>query len=235
MKEDDKVNLINKMIDNPDSLTKQDFDAILKDREIKEIYEISSSIKGFIMSGIEVNGMKEWELFRPRIKNKTNPFKWIMRVAAIFLGIMIISNIMVRIIDRVLDQHPTTVISNSNERYDGNTQNGMKKQPLTIPLEDISQKVVEVNNVEIVSEKEIQHLTSSPKATKEKIDSEIPKSNEIDIDEYLRIQEAKIENELAFLNAQIYLEEIERIKLDLENQGFDEEWIDKEIKKITTQ
>ena len=235
MKEDDKVNLINKMIDNPDSLTNQDLDAILKDPKIKEIYEISSTIKGFTVSGIEVNGMKEWELFRPRIQNKTNPFKWIMRVASIFLGIMCLSYVVDRIINMALDQQTTTVISKTNEIYDGKHQNGMKNQTFVVSSEDTSQKVVEVSNVEVAPKREIKNPSSSLKSIKEKIDLETSELNEVDIDEYLRIQEAKIENELAFLNAQIYLLEIERIKFDLLNQGLDEEWIDKEIKKITTQ
>lgn len=225
MTEEEKDILIEKMTDKPNSLTSEDIDAILMDSELREIYRISSSLQEAASSRIEVDGLKEWELFRPRLKKVRSPFRWIMRVAAIFLGIVILSSVIVKIIDHVFEHPAAPVISKVNDVKENNYK--MKEDTKNIEANSIA-SLNEKN--EVNSQKLAVKISNS---LEEELETE--QANEIDIDEYLRIQEAKIENDLALLNAEMYLEEIEHIKQELESQGVEEEWIEKEIKKVTMQ
>lgn len=230
MTEEEKDILIEKMIDQPLSLTDEELNAIMEDSELKEIYEVSSSLKGFSLSKIDIDGQQEWELFRPRIKKKTSPFRWMMRMAAIFLGILLLSSVLNRIIDGVFDQSKKPVISQVNEVLEDNPETRDENKNLAVNSVTISTGKVDNKHQQVINK-----TINTPKAIEEEREIEIQRSNQIDIDEYLRIQEARIENDLALLTAEIYKEEMEYIKPELESQGVDEEWIEKEIKKVTMQ
>lgn len=228
MTEVEKDLLIGKMTDNPDSLTDQDLDAISKDSELREIYEISCLIKRVASSKIEVDGVKEWELFRPRIKKNPMLFIRYMRIAAIFLGVLVLSYIVIKTVNNVYEKPATPVMSQNNEIIKEKQKSGTQDLNFTFNSDSISTGKVDRNSNELAGK-----IIKTKNTTEEEIQIEIQTANEIDIDEYLRIEEAKIENELALLTSQMYLDEIERIKPKLESLGIDEVWIDNEIKKMT--
>ena len=92
MTEEQKEILISKMVDNPATLTDLEIDLILKDPELLDIYEMSSSVSGAYNSASDIDIEKEWKLFRPSILIKPRLMTRVMRVAAVFLGILLCSS-----------------------------------------------------------------------------------------------------------------------------------------------
>ena len=205
MTEQDKDILIGKMLDSPSSLTEEELGMILTDEELKDIYEISSSLKGACVAQSEMDVRREWRLFRRRILPTPSPIRWIMRVAAIFLGVMLLSGIIVRFADSILTADQPVVADalqsvNKNNRFFG----GDVKDHTSNDGGSISE--MSVGKIHTVVVKPIEHRKSRNAAKKVEVEEEF------DVEEYLRVQRAEMDHEVALLNAEMYLDQRDAIQ-----------------------
>lgn len=203
MTEQDKDILIGKMLDSPSSLTDEELRMIMIDEELKDIYDISSSVKGAIMcqAGIDIDMEREWRLFRHRILPKPSPKRWMMRVAAIILGVVFLSGILVKLTDYIFskDDKPVVAETESTSKIEPIKSNYADNNPSIDNkcISDTSSEAEEKTSVVVGN------TSKTPKLIAEKGDVE---EEDIDIDEYLRKQNAEINYEIALLNAEIYLD-----------------------------
>ena len=143
----------------------------------------------------------EWNRFRPNIRRKPMPMRWAMRVAAIFLGVVFVGGVIVRIIDKALDAPQPTIAK---------VEETQKSVEIKSNEKNINSKAVrkEENHQSLISmgkEASSGQQMSTVKTMKKK-QKELP-DEEIDVDEYLRMQQSEIDQEIALLNAEMYLEE----------------------------
>lgn len=231
MTEDQKEILIAKMLDAPSSLSDEDLDAILHDDELLDIYETSATISSAYIRQPELDMEQEWERFRPRIRRKPTAMRWVNLVAAIFLGVLFASSIAVSIIEIVFTPDQPPVIAKVEQ-----------SKVLDTPQPNLhSTESEEKTKSDPTINKSHPPMTSqSPvtnrRPTKNTETVEIPESQmetDTDIADYMRIQQARVDNDLAMQAAESYLEEYDDIVLLLNAVGAYRPEIDGAIGKIT--
>ncbi len=198
MTEEQKDILIAKMLDAPASLSDEELDMILLDDELKDIYEASAILSGAFAPQQEYDVAQEWKLFRHRIKPKPSLTRRFMRVAAIFLGVIVASGLIAKIIDHTITREyeqqmaevakPTTPKS---QKDNGDTT----KTPYveTTPI----QKEFKKSATPAIA-------TGPLKAVEA---HQMEDEEEIDVDEYLRQQQEEIEDAIIQHDAEIYVDE----------------------------
>ncbi len=202
MTEGQKDILICKMLDNPDSLTDKELEMILHDEELRDIYEVSALVSGAVASQKEFDAEQEWRLFRHRILPKPSWTRRFMRIAAIFLGVIVVSGIIGKIIDYTLtkgyeEQMAETVKSTKAKSHE------IKEDTPKIPY------------VEPTSMPEQAKEAATPKIAAHKKTIQPPQNEEdeeIDVDEYLRQQQEEIEDAIIRQNAEIQIDEYYAMK-----------------------
>lgn len=229
MTEEQKEILISRMIDAPHSLSDKDLEAILTDDELRDIYEVSSTVRGACARQPEINISEEWKRFRKRIHKKPTKIHWVMRVAAIFLGILLFSGVAKKMIDHALTTQEQPLVAKLGHK--AQSENILTITSSTRPSESQENEIVETltskNKVSVSN----LHRTKT-KTAKQKTE---PKETTIDIDEYLRIQQARIDNDIAMQVAEIYMEEYNRLLPILDATGTNSSYIDNVIRKTTMQ
>lgn len=196
MTEEQKDILILKMLDAPDSLTGKELDMILHDDELKDIYETSAVVSGACSTQKEFDVEQEWRLFRHKILPKPSLTKRYMRMAAIFIGVIVGGGLVGKMIDytltkgyeeKVAQTAKSTAPKGYVERED--TQKNADVKPTSMP--------------NIANEGSTKAITTIPKQIKP-LQSV---AEEIDVDEYLRQQQEEIEDAIIRQNAEIYVDE----------------------------
>lgn len=200
MTEQEKDRLVARMLDAPSSLSEEELDMIMLDDELKDIYEMSSAVKGACSSMIEIDAEKEWTLFRRRIIQKPSPIRWMMRVAAIFLGIMLVSGIIVKIVDHSLKPDDKLFVAEAVHSLANHHATEVCADNNVSEKENVTVDVVETGRTSSVTIP-VSSNASKPISEKEEVEEEI------DIDEYLRRQQDEIDYEIALLNADVFLDE----------------------------
>ena len=230
MTEQDKDRLIAKMLDAPSSLSDEELKSILSDEELRDIYEMSAAVSGVCIAQPDFDMANEWDRFRPNIRRKPMPMRWAMRVAAIFLGVVFIGAIMVRIIDRTFDT-PRPVIADVQNVEKSAVINSVEK---FIRSDEIPGK--EDSQSSILSNKAVPSGQYASKTNAIKTEQmEVPEED-IDIDEYLRIQQARIDNDLAMMAAESYIYEYNEFLQNLDDiDSYDTTDLDNAIRQVTMQ
>ncbi len=232
MTEDQKEILIAKMIDVPHSLSDEDLEEIMTDDELRDIFEISSTVRGACIRQPEIDVAEEWRLFHHRIHPKPTKMRWFIRVAAIFSGILIVSGIMMKMID-----YPFSTEGQLPDSKKGNTAHAENILTITRSTKSLEpQESVTIKEPTIRTKQasvSSQHHDKN-KTTKQKQEPE-GLITDIDIDEYLRIQQARIDNDLAVQVAEAYMEEYYHLLPILDASGTNNPYIDNLIRKTTMQ
>lgn len=224
MTEERKYILIEKMLDAPASLTDEELDMIANDDELKDIYEISSDVSGACVGGpAVVVDDEEWKRFRPRIARKPSPVRRFMHVAAVLLCVMLVSGIVVRLTDRLLTQGGTDMLGNALIDQAGTVQ----ERDSTVNSVVTPPPVVEVAG----AKPRIAYRSMARKAAMTEID--LP--DDAEIEEYLRIQKARIDNDIAMLTAEMITEEYAAMRQSGDFAGEPDADIEAVINKITMQ
>ncbi len=252
MTEEQKEILIAKMIDAPSSLTEAELDLIAHDEELQGIYEMSAEVSGACVKHPEFDMTKEWELFRPRLRRKPSGWRWVMRVASIFLAVIVVSGIAGEVIDRIFssrqtdqiaglveDQKPTseTAASDSEELNSETLSIGSEKLIASSEVNGNSKDETPLISAKSSSLKSRSSSSKSPSAKPSVKDETVEpvKTEEIDIDEYLRVQQARIDNDLALQAAAVYQEEYDNLLPILILSGIDTDDFENEIGIVTAQ
>lgn len=216
MTEEQKEILIAKLLDCPSSLSDEELDLILHDGELREIYDASVAMSGALVRQPDFDMEEEWRRFRPRLRRKPTRMRWVMRVAAIFLGVVLASGIVVKIIDRAYTydrQHVIAVVQYPDE---------LKNPPLI-------QQAMETEDNAPIEQPAHQPKSESPKRNK----AVTQEQSEDEIDEYLRIQQARIDNDLAIMVAESYIEEFDDLVEILDEAGAYNPEYDNMLRKVT--
>lgn len=184
MTDEQKYNLIARMLDAPDSLSDAELDIIASDDELIDILAISGKLKSACSAPLDINADAEWERFRPRLKRRTFTLsrRW-MRVAAIFLGAVFISAVAVRIVDFVFTPDTEPLVADAVQ---SSHHEAIVPKPLEHPIAPVEEATPPQQAI-------------PPKTKKQRA----AVKEEIDIDEYVRIQQAKIDNNIATLMEEI--------------------------------
>lgn len=230
MTEEQKDKLIAKMIDTPSLLTDEEVLAILENDELRDIYEMSSEVADACLSQPDFDMEEEWNRFRTHMHRKPLLTRWVMRVAAIFLGVILISGIAIKFSGRFFTASTKQqVVANVDKpvvsEQSSCSVNNQQKQ---------DENVVE-NNITSVR-KESGTVVKSLPGNKNSIDTEdINIDEEMDIDEYLRIQQARVDNDLALQTAEIYKDEYQAILQMFDILGEKDDEIINEMMQVTLQ
>ena len=184
MNQEQREQLIARMLDDPTSLSTTDIEQIEADAELRELYEVSAELRRACAEPPRVDAEAEWALLRPRLRRRPSRLRWVMRVAAIFLGVTLASSVLVRVIDGTLDRpSPRTMAA-------GDTA------ALTAPSTPAPAAVAVAAEAEAVAPVIAEESAPAPKAAK-------PAAAEpdFDLDAYMRLERARIDNEIAMLTA----------------------------------
>ena len=209
MTQQEKDILIEKMLDPGGTLSAEELEIIFLDDELKDIYELSSAVRGACVQLPTIDLEREWSLFRHRILPRPSRWKWTMRVAAIFLGVMFVSGIVRIAIDRILTEEKTVAIVKSKQQ----TTEKFKQE-----TSNPQNPILENDDLPI----------SAPPATRKAAtprrniaDMEVEEA-EIDVDEYLRLQQARIDNDIAMIQAELFIDQIQTLR-ETQLQGDEED------------
>ncbi|MBD5344579.1 MAG: hypothetical protein HDR90_06300 [Bacteroides sp.] len=209
MTDEQKEKLIAKMLDTPASLSDDELDGILRDPELLDLYEISAAVSNASIRQPDIDVNEEWTQFRGRIRREPLPLDWIMRVAAIFLGVMFTAGILVKVIDYVFSQESAPVIAESEKNAEPEILIPKISDPPTENMENLAVAAVTPD-----------HPVASP-------------TDEIDIEEYLTIQQARIDNELALQDAAMYEDDFYELLPQLDLTGDEYALLYAELREIT--
>lgn len=231
MTEEQKDILIARMLDSPASLTDEQLEMILHDDELRDIYEMSAAVSSACVRHKELDMEKELELFRPRIRRKPFPMRWVMRVAAIFLGVSLISSVSGWIIDYIFSTSYDTAIAKVEKTSEVKEVSSVREIPAFPPPREEASAVSEGNKrimKKVADDAPVRQIEKQASV-------ETQEDDEIDIDEYLRIQQARIDNEIAMQNAEIYSVEYNNYLRMLNPQDACEEDMESAIGYLTMQ
>lgn len=185
MTEEQKEILLGRMVDNPAGLSSDDMAMIAGDEELRELYQLSADLKTACVKPPEIDEAKEWQRFRSRMRVAGRRRRsWMMRVAAIFLGVMLLSGVAVTLIDRLMLMPESTEIA-------------------AVPVDTVTVAPMqkEAAGPELIADAAVKKTVK--KAVKEAV-GEAKRAggkqstpSEPSIEEYLAVQQARIENEIA--------------------------------------
>lgn len=177
MTEEHKEILLGRMVDNPAGLSSDDMAMIAGDEELRELYQLSVDLKTACVRPPEIDEAKEWQRFRSRMR-EAHRSRWsrMMRVAAIFLGVMLLSGVAVTLIDRM------TLVSESTEIA-----------ALPVDTVTVAPMQEEAAGPELMADAAVKEAGGKAKRAVRKQSA----PSEPSIEEYLAVQQARIENEIA--------------------------------------
>lgn len=231
MTEEQKEILIAKMLDAPSSLSGEELDLIVKDDELRDIYNASAAISTACIRHPELDMEEEWNIFRPRIRHKPSMVRWVMRIAAIFLGVLFASGVVVEIIDSKFAYDPQPVIAKVEQSPKTDSKPAVRQDTRVAESEkeesEIKQKIVRKHSSTYTPH--TAKANTSQSGSVSQVESEI----EIDVDEFLRIQQARIDNDLAMQVAESHMEEYDDLVALLDAVGSHKQELENMIKKVT--
>lgn len=190
MTEEQKEILLGRMVDNPAGLSSDDMAMIAGDEELRELYQLSADLKTACVKPPEIDEAKEWQRFRSRMRVAGRRRRWsrMVRVAAIFLGVMLLSGVAVTLIDRLMLMPESTEIA--AVPVDTVTVAPMQKEAAGPEL--IADAAVK-KTVKKTVKKAVKEAVGEAKRAGGKQST----PSEPSIEEYLAVQQARIENEIA--------------------------------------
>lgn len=194
MTEGQKDILIVKMLDAPDSLTDKEVYMIVHDEELRDIYETSALVSGASISQKEYDAEKEWRLFRYKIIPRPSLTKRFMRIAAIFLGVIVVAGLVGKLIDYTLTKGYEEQVAHTSK-------------PATPKHFEIKGNTPKVADVEPTPTPKKAAKKAIAPTTPKKIKPLPAEEEEIDVDKYLRQQQEEIEDAIIRQKAEIYVDE----------------------------
>lgn len=198
MTEKEKDILIAKMLEAPSSLSDAELDIILHDDELRDIYECSVAVKGAYLSCAEIDARREWKLFRPGLVRRKPVLSRLMKVAAVFLAVVSAAVIILKFIGVGEQGSGRDIVAEAELQSAGATvgatgeETHSAEDAVTVPVvADADTQAAAVEAPVKIARSKARNVKAEP---------------EIDIDEYLRLQQAEIDQEFALIIAEILLD-----------------------------
>lgn len=181
MTEEQKEILLGRMVDDPAGLSSDDMAMIVGDEELRELYQLSVDLKTACVKPPEIDEAKEWQRFRSRMR-VSHRSRWsrMMRVAAIFLGVMLLSGVAVTLIDRMM------LVSESTEIA-----------ALPVDTVTVAPMQEEATGPELMADAAVKEAVKEVVGEAKRAGRKQSAPSEPSIEEYLAVQQARIENEIA--------------------------------------
>lgn len=230
MTEEQKEILIGKMIDNPSALTDAEIETILHDPEMRDIYRMSVSVSSAFRSYGDYDPDKEWSSFKSKIRRPKS--LWIRRTtwaAAVIAATVLLGGVLIKL-SGPIDTHKHTVASPLTEVI---SEPAESKPATPLPADSISAESVESATIrhKVSREREKRHIAKS-RTSSRKVSAD---TRPVDVEEYLRIQQARIDNDIAVQNAEALSEEYADLLAILEARGNGDMADNNVIGKLTMQ
>ena len=212
MTEKDKDILIEKMLDRPAELSTADIAVIMADEELRELYDTSVMLADSLQRQPVVDNDREWELFSRRLavghtrsdavrkpERKLLHLRRVVRVVAVVAGVMLLSAVVVRMMRNVSDGDMTLDAGSMM------TAESVVQQPDTVGMTDTSP---EVGIADTLAGEHIADGAPAGRnvaaANSRSTVSVIHTPDDFNIDEYIEIEQARIDNEVAMAVARVY-------------------------------
>jgi len=224
MTEEQKDILIAKMIDAPSTLSDEEVELIQHETELAEIYEMSAVVSGACIAQPEIDMEKEWERFCPQLRQRPASYRWVFRFAAIFAGLVFISALMVMIVDRLFADGGQTMVASLEKPSVG----GMEFRVEATPPDPETPVVAEAARRKPATVRRRRNVKARVSER-----NPITPQDEREVEEYLRLQQARIDNDLALLCAEIFEEEYKSMLMFLDEAKLEEGAMSYAIKKVT--
>lgn len=181
MTEEQKEILLGRMVDNPAGLSSDDMAMIAGDEELRELYQLSADLKTACVKPPEIDEAKEWQCFRSRMRvARRRRWSRMVRVAAIFLGVMLLSGVAVTLIDRKMLMPESTEIA-------------------AVPVDTVTVAPMqkEAAGPELIAEAAVKEAVKEAVGEAKRAGGKQCTPSEPSIEEYLAVQQARVENEIA--------------------------------------
>lgn len=171
---------------------------IVNDRELHDIYETSALVRRAVVPEPQIDIEKEWRQFHRHLAPRRPSWHIAISVAAIFTGIIFLSSVLVTTLtcEPSGDSNPVTADAESPATY---TELTAHEAPHAT-MNAVAQPPAPQSKKKTTA-KPKRRLIAAAGATKTQ--AQPSEEENIDVDEYLRIQQAKIDNQLATQKAQI--------------------------------
>ena len=215
MTEEQKDILITKMLDAPATLTNEELAVILDDAELKDIYDMSADVSSAYIHQTEVDMVEEWSRLSIRLFPRRFRIRRILYVAAALIGIALVSGLVARMIINSPSTDRQTIIT----KVDRPIKSVEAPDSYGIHEDNTERTSGEASSPITANPIDAQHKRHVAKSKIYKQPRSEKKVVEIDIDEYLRIQQAKIDNEIALQTAAILAEEYTDMLLNYDVTG----------------
>lgn len=221
MTEEQKDILIARMIDSPDLLSDSELETIIADDDLREIYEMSVAVSAAYIGRHPIDTARGWEHFKRHITPKATLTQWVLRIAAVWIGVMVVAGAVVGLLS--IDVRPPHIA-------------GVWMKTDTIHPRQITTIHATSPDREIVAKAQV---TDTPQRietpTHASVRDSVPQSEQVDIDEYMRIQQAAIDNELAQLTAELVEDEYAALLQDCDDLDIDVYELEFLIRNVTMQ
>lgn len=197
MTEEIKNTLIEKMIDRPDTLTTDEIMAICGDEELRELYDISSKLQDTLQPVPQTPVAQEWDMFSRRLSMRRPKKKLYLRLiqtAAVVAGLLLISAAIVKITGHAPsapDPSLTADVVNTDITESPADTIRCQNDKLVTTLKNDASHITDASKPDKNHSAKKAKSSSTPTATP-------------DFDEYLRIEQARIDNEIAMAMAEVY-------------------------------
>lgn len=217
MTDEIRNNLIEKMIDRPTDLSPDEIEAVMGDAELRDFYEISVDLQNSLIEEPQINIKEEWGNFRQLLsaRRRRLSLKAIMQIAAIFIGIALLSGVVLNIINSQSSQSSVAGMLADVQRT--NDTCGIYIAPKTTTIatpKPTTSTPSEQSKSQQIATKNMSSATVVPIATASASTIDTPINphavdapDDFDPDQYVRVQQARIDNEIAMAMAERYLTE----------------------------
>lgn len=194
------------MIDRPADLSPDEIEAIMGDAELCDFYEISVDLQNSLIEEPQINIKEEWGNFCQLLsaRRRRLSLKAIMQIAAIFIGIALLSGVVLNIINSQSSQSSVAGMLADVQRTNDTCGIYIAPKTTTIatPKPTTSTPSEQSKSQQIV----LDNISSASVTTPQTAVTDIAISD-FDPEQYVKVQQARIDNEIAMAMAERYLTE----------------------------
>lgn len=200
MTDREKDILIEKMLEAPGQLSPGEITAILADDELRDIYGISVRLKTALRRPPAVDTADEWKRFSKRITvRRRRPLIAIMRCVAAVVALLLVSVAIVRLTAGDGDADIQDILADSKNTVDS--------AAVVLPATDDS-AVPAPESAPCVNAAEAKpHVAAAPRRKTQRAITPAVQAEryaEADIDHYIKVEQARIDNDVAMAMAEAY-------------------------------